>query len=115
MLKYLRPTIAEAIESLTSDPGHAPAVGLRAFAMLWVIWFHGVTTTAFDTLHYTPQTNNTLGYRVVYAWWPLGFAVAGDAGVDLFFVLSGFLLGHMLLRELENSGRINITGFFVRR
>ncbi|MGV0837355.1 DUF459 domain-containing protein [Mycolicibacterium thermoresistibile] len=39
----------------------------------------------------------------------------GFIGVDVFFVLSGFLITSLLLEELGNSGRINLTGFWARR
>ena len=42
------------------------------------------------------------------------FAVAGWAGVDLFFVLSGFLVGGNILRESE-AGGFDRRRFFVRR
>src|SRR5262249_41526889 len=32
-----------------------------------------------------------------------------------FFVISGFLIGDMLLSELERSGRLNFRSFYVRR
>ncbi len=43
-----------------------------------------------------------------------GFS-GGYAGVDVFFVLSGFLITGLLLRELETSGRINLAAFYARR
>ncbi|TKJ34535.1 acyltransferase family protein [Blastococcus sp. CCUG 61487] len=43
--------------------------------------------------------------------WPGG----GYVGVDVFFVISGFLITGLLLRERERSGRISFRDFYVRR
>ena len=43
--------------------------------------------------------------------WPSG----GFIGVDVFFVLSGFLITQLLLREHESTGRISFTAFYKRR
>lgn len=39
----------------------------------------------------------------------------GFVGVDLFFVLSGFLITGMLVRELEQTGHIRLREFWARR
>lgn len=39
----------------------------------------------------------------------------GSLGVDLFFVLSGFLITTLLLEELDIADRINIPHFYARR
>jgi peptidoglycan/LPS O-acetylase OafA/YrhL len=39
----------------------------------------------------------------------------GWTGVDLFFVLSGYLVGGLLLEESQASGRIDIRRFLARR
>jgi peptidoglycan/LPS O-acetylase OafA/YrhL len=39
----------------------------------------------------------------------------GGFGVEIFFVLSGFLITWMLLEEHEQSGRIDLVGFYRRR
>ncbi|MFE4952309.1 acyltransferase family protein [Leifsonia sp. NPDC056665] len=43
--------------------------------------------------------------------WPAG----GFVGVDIFFVISGFLMTSVLHREYERSGRIRLLAFYRRR
>ncbi len=42
-------------------------------------------------------------------------AEAGFVGVDIFFVLSGFLITGLLVGERERTGRISLRGFYARR
>jgi peptidoglycan/LPS O-acetylase OafA/YrhL len=39
----------------------------------------------------------------------------GFVGVDIFFVLSGYLITGLLAQELNSSGRITLLGFYARR
>ncbi|GIE93653.1 acyltransferase [Paractinoplanes rishiriensis] len=39
----------------------------------------------------------------------------GYVGVDVFFVISGFLITSLLLREAEQAGRISVARFYARR
>ena len=39
----------------------------------------------------------------------------GFVGVDVFFVISGFVITAMLVREIEQSGKIRLGTFYVRR
>ena len=44
-----------------------------------------------------------------------GTTIGGYLGVDLFFVVSGFLITTLLLREREATGRIRLRAFWSRR
>ena len=39
----------------------------------------------------------------------------GFVGVDIFFVISGYLITRLLIEELEESGKINLLRFYGRR
>ena len=43
------------------------------------------------------------------------FLAGGFVGVDVFFVLSGFLITGLLAREVSRSGRVSLTNFWARR
>jgi len=67
---------------------HIPALdGLRGLACLSVVAFH-----AFGNV-----------FR------------GGQLGVDVFFVLSGFLITNILLQDLDAHGRIRFKDFYIRR
>lgn len=44
-----------------------------------------------------------------------GHLTGGYLGVDLFFVLSGFLITSLLLVEVHRSGRVDMPAFWARR
>ena len=49
-------------------------------------------------------------YHLELAWIPGGFL-----GVDVFFVLSGFLITTLVVEEVERTGRLSYRGFYLRR
>lgn len=75
-------------EPRSARGGRIPGLdGLRAVAVAGVVLYH-------------------LGYE----WIPGGFL-----GVDIFFVISGFLITTLLLREVYAHGRIAFGAFYLRR
>lgn len=47
--------------------------------------------------------------------WLAACTVAGGYGVDLFFVLSGYLITELLLRERDRTGTVDLRAFYLRR
>jgi len=75
--------------------------GLRAISIIFVILNH------LGSYLLLPRTN-FFQQRV----WPL---FAGGTGVNIFFVLSGFLITRILLTEMEVNGSISLKHFYIRR
>ncbi|MBS1793182.1 MAG: acyltransferase [Acidobacteria bacterium] len=73
---------------------HIPSLdGMRAVAVLLVVFFHAI--------HILPGLQPYLN--------------GGFLGVDVFFVLSGFLITSILLQEFDRTGSISFKNFYVRR
>jgi len=70
------------------DRAYRPGLdGLRALAIIGVLLYHA----------------------------GVGWVPGGLLGVDLFFVVSGFLITSLLIGELQNAGRIGLGAFYRRR
>ena len=67
---------------------HRPALdGIRALAVIPVLLYHG----------------------------NVGWATGGFLGVDVFFVLSGYLITSLLVREYDRWGHLDFGRFYIRR
>src|SRR6266849_971205 len=55
------------------------------------------------------------GILVVLYHARLPFLQGGFIGVDIFFVVSGYLITSLLAKELNSSGGINLSRFYARR
>ena len=71
----------------------------------------GVAILAVLGVHMRPGAAGGPYLRPVLAWWES----YGWVGVDLFFVLSGYLIGSLLLKEQEATGGVRIGRFLIRR
>jgi len=78
--------------------------GLRFISFLSVFLFHSFHTN-FDYI------KNSSGYAFV----KYGLFKNGNLGVNFFFVLSGFLITFLLLKEKEHYGKIDVISFWKRR
>jgi peptidoglycan/LPS O-acetylase OafA/YrhL len=86
---------------------------------------HDLSVTAATTpterwrLGYRPALDGIRGIAillVLLSHAKLGpFSGGGLTGVTLFFVLSGYLITSLLLREHERDGRISLRAFYLRR
>lgn len=83
----ITPAAREQRETAARNYFRTDVEGLRALAVLAVVAFHA----------HVP-----------------GFA-GGFVGVDIFFVISGYLISGLLLREVQTTGRVSLTSFWARR
>ncbi|HVK48486.1 MAG TPA: acyltransferase [Pseudobacter sp.] len=79
--------------------------GLRFLSFFVVFLFHWYMTV----YPYINSTNPgaSEGIRFLFQY--------GSLGVNFFFVLSGFLITYLLIRERELTGTIHVGNFYVRR
>jgi peptidoglycan/LPS O-acetylase OafA/YrhL len=81
--------------------GRLPSLdGLRALSIGLVVIGH-----AMETMPRMPP------------WLFRGIAILGNSGlgVSIFFVISGYLITHLLIRELSLSGTVSFHNFYLRR
>ena len=96
--------VRDPLRELAHPPrGQVPALDvLRAVAVLLVILVH---TRGLYVERLGQNTAVTSSILVRYGW----------SGVDLFFVLSGFLIGKQLWRELAATKTVDVKRFILRR
>lgn len=80
-------------------PLHIPSIdGLRAISIALVIFAHAASTRGAPAFLDHPQ-----------------FTSLGNVGVRFFFIISGFLITSLLLRDMDRYGHIRLSTFYVRR
>ncbi len=84
----VRPVTARPVTAGPAKMGYQPGLdGVRALSVIAVLAYHA----GFSWMH------------------------GGFLGVEVFFVVSGFLITALLLDERERSGRIDLRAFWLRR
>ncbi|MGH7296155.1 MAG: acyltransferase family protein [Polyangiaceae bacterium] len=76
--------------------------GMRVIAILSVVQYHVTTIFTYETRLTMDRSWATTSVTIFF-------------GMDLFFILSGFLIGTILLRSIETSGFVNVRRFWLRR
>jgi len=79
---------------------------LRFFAFLAVFLFHFNHPAEYYTQHGIPRAVAIAGSSIIEG---------GVFGVDLFFVLSAYLITELMLREKDVCGSLDVKGFYLRR
>lgn len=81
-------TMAKPVPSVLSERRFLPELdGIRGFAVVIAVLYH-------------------VSPKIVHG---------GFIGIELFFVLSGYLITSLLWKEYQRSGRINLAAFYARR
>ena len=93
--------------SLTERFYHPELDILRFFAFFLVFLHHSLP---HETAFYT-----NMGTSPLLASLLAGIGNTGAFGVNLFFVLSSYLITELLIRERQRFGRVDLRAFYVRR
>jgi peptidoglycan/LPS O-acetylase OafA/YrhL len=94
--------VARLLQLELLDNRFAALHGMRVLAIVSVVQYHVTSIFAYEARLPLDRSWVTTSMSVFF-------------GMDLFFVLSGFLIGSILIRSVETAGFINVRRFWLRR
>jgi len=101
ILHYLKKKHQQLFAEITAipeilQPQYLPSLnGFRAISILFVLMDH-----------FSNNFSHKSDYKILFI---------GNLGVNIFFVISGFLITTLLLKEKINTGNISLKKFYIRR
>ncbi|HPP86427.1 MAG TPA: acyltransferase [bacterium] len=105
----LKKIIDYVIESFSKSKNEILELnGIRAIAIILVMFHHSFLAYKFTNLLSIKADNYLLKFF-------FKILENGRIGVDIFFVLSGFLIGGQLLKEIKTTGTLNFKKFYFKR
>ena len=84
-----------------------PLDGVRAIAVIMVVFMH---CALFLNPNFLTCKSESSMFNIYNR-----FLAHGEIGVDIFFTLSGFLIGYILFREIDKYGKIDVFHFYRSR
>jgi peptidoglycan/LPS O-acetylase OafA/YrhL len=106
MMPSLQPKPVSAFASVQKEKVFFPNLdGLRFISFFLVFLYHSYLTFFNNIRDESPDAFDYIQRLFQH----------GNLGVNFFFVLSGFLITYLLIREKEYRGTIHVRNFYVRR
>lgn len=96
------PSLRSFLELDLLDNRYPALHGMRVLGVVSVVQWHA--TQILRVYNGLPMTQSATGTSLAIFF-----------GMDMFFVLSGFLIGSILLRSIETSGSQHVRRFYLRR
>jgi len=107
VIRSIRQSLRDMIHP---PPNHLrPLDSWRSLAMIWIVLQHSLLVAFGDDSSNAPAAiaaSHNSFYR---------FFFHAHFGVDVFYVLSGFLISRILMRELKTTATIHFSRFYLRR
>lgn len=81
--------------------------GMRALAAIWMMFYH---IAIFASLFFEKSLYLELLKHPLFK-----IALSSSVSLDVFFIITGLVIGHSLIKEYNDTGEVNLYRFFVRR